>query len=137
MHRTLKQEATSPAASSLASQQRLFDEFQHSYNEERPHEALQQKRPASCYRPSSWPYSDTPQEPTYPDYFVVRWVQGPGVVYCRNKMVYVSHLLKGHSVGLNEVDTGLWQVYFGPIKLGCFDERHAKGNGKPYLTLKV
>ena len=63
--------------------------------------------------------------------------QGPGLVYCRNKMVYVSHLLKGHSVGLNEIDTGQWEVYFGPVKLGSFDERYAKGNSVPYLTLKV
>jgi putative transposase len=52
-------------------------------------------------------------------------------------MVYVSHLLKGHSVGLNEIDTGQWEVYFGPVKLGSFDERYAKGNSVPYLTLKV
>jgi putative transposase len=136
MHRTLKQEAIRPAAASLSSQQRLFDQFQQSYNHERPHEALQQKRPASCYQCSIRPYTDTPQEPTYPDYFVVRRVQGTGIVNCRGKIVYVSHLLKGHPVGLNEVDAGQWEVYFGPVKLGRFDERYAKGNSVPYLTLK-
>ena len=39
MHRTLKQEATLPPASSLRAQQQEFDRFREEFNEERPHEA--------------------------------------------------------------------------------------------------
>jgi hypothetical protein len=37
--------------------------------------------------------------------------------------VCVTHTLAGEYVGLEEVDDGLWDVYFGPIKLGRMDER--------------
>ncbi len=37
--------------------------------------------------------------------------------------VCVTHTLAGEYVGLEEVDDGLWDVYFGPLKLGRMDER--------------
>lgn len=45
MHRTLKQEATIPPASSLRAQQQKFDHFRREFNELRPHQALDMKRP--------------------------------------------------------------------------------------------
>ena len=59
------------------------------------------------------------------------------MVYWHNKMVYVSHLLKGERVGLEQVDDGVWNVYFGPVTLGRFDERDIKGKTVPYITVKV
>lgn len=41
----------------------------------------------------------------------------------RCRRVGVTHTLGGHSVGLEEVGDGLWDVYFGPIKLGRMSER--------------
>ena len=35
----------------------------------------------------------------------------------------MTHTLAGEYVGLEEVDDGLWDEYFGPIKLGRMDER--------------
>src|SRR5213592_661756 len=52
MHRTLKAETTRPAAGSLAAQQRRFNIFREEFNHERPHEALDQETPATCYAPS-------------------------------------------------------------------------------------
>jgi hypothetical protein len=135
MHRTLKQAATRSPGRSLSDQQKILDLFRHEYNHERPHETLQQQTPASHYQPSIRPYTDTPEELIYPDYYVIRRVQQAGVVNCHGKMVYVSHLLKGLLVGLVEVAEGIWDVYFGPVRLGGFDERQAKGT-TPYLTLK-
>ena len=42
MHRTLKAETTRPAAGSLTAQQRRFNDFREEFNQERPHEALDQ-----------------------------------------------------------------------------------------------
>src|SRR5205823_12564447 len=42
-----------PAAGSLAAQQRRFNDFRDEFNQERPHEALDQQTPASCYAPSA------------------------------------------------------------------------------------
>jgi transposase InsO family protein len=47
MHKTLEQQTTRPPAATSRGQQRRFDRFRHEFNEERPHEALGQKTPAS------------------------------------------------------------------------------------------
>lgn len=51
-------------------------------------------------------------------------------------MIYISALLQGHNVGLNEIDQGIWDVYFGPVRLGRLDERQAKRKSVSYLSLK-
>src|SRR5437660_2764349 len=48
MHRTLKQATAQPPARNLRWQQQAFDEFRQEYNYERPHEALELKKPAEC-----------------------------------------------------------------------------------------
>ena len=49
MHRTLKAEATKPAAANVLQQQARFDAFITRYNHERPHQALAMKVPADLY----------------------------------------------------------------------------------------
>lgn len=137
MHRTLKQAATRPPSRSMRAQQQRFDAFCHEYNEERPHEALDQHTPASQYSASLRLYPERLPEMVYPDYYEVRKVSTNGAVYWRNKMVYVSHLLKDENVGLEEIDDGHWQVYFGPVTIGHFNERDIKGRSVPYITIKV
>ena len=136
MHRTLKQAATQPSEEGFDAQQQRFELFRTSYNHERPHEALGQQTPATCYQPSRRAYTDKPQPLTYPEYFQIRRVQGSGVVSLRDHRVYVTHLLKGYDVGLNEVAQGVWDVYFGPVRLGRFDERDARCKSVSYLSLK-
>lgn len=137
MHRTLKQAATRPPSHSLRRQQQRFDVFREEYNQHRPHEALQQQTPGSQYIASTRRYPEHLAALRYPDYFEQRKVSNNGTVYWRNKMVYVSHLLQGENVGLEEVDDGIWQVYVGPIKLGEFNERDFSNKATPYVSIKV
>ena len=137
MHRTLKQATTYPAAASFAVQQRRFDAFRSEYNDERPHEALGQCTPASYYQASPRAYPSTLPALEYPDYFIVKPVCSSGVVYAHAGQVYVSHLLTGEYVGIEEIDDGVWDIYFGPVRLGSYDVREKKGGMTPYWTLKV
>lgn len=138
MHRTLKQAATRPPSGTMRSQQKRFDRFSEEYNYQRPHEALQQMTPASLYTNSTREYPKQIPRPFYPDYFEVRKVSMSGVLYWKNKLVYISHLLKDEYVGMEEVDNGIWHVYFGPVKLGHFDEREFKSDkARDYISIKV
>ena len=137
MHRTLKQAATRPPGTSFTDQQRRFDRFRQEYNEQRPHEALQQRTPASCYRPSTRGYPEKLPALEYPAYYDVKKVSHNGVVYWRNQMVYVSHLLKGEWVGLNEIDEDIYTVYFGPVLLGQFNQQQKPKHARGYLSIKV
>lgn len=136
MHRTLKQETTRPPAETVDIQQCRFDEFRHDYNNVRPHESLGQKPPATCYQPSARPMPEKLPELQYPGHFQRALVNCNGVIYESGDRVYVGGLLKGEHVGLEEIDNGIWDVYFGPVKLGCFDKRDATKGGNAYLSLK-
>jgi transposase InsO family protein len=126
MHLTLKDETTRPAAGNLAAQQRKFNRFIDEFNNERPHEALDQQTPAACYERSTreMPTKIKPFE--YPDRFEVRYVSGNGGIRWNRDWVNVSTVCIGEYVGLEEIDNGIWIVYFGPLKLGRLDERHMR-----------
>jgi len=126
MHRTLKAEATRPPAASLGAQQRKFNLFREEFNHERPHEALDQETPASIYEPSrrEMPNKLPPLE--YPDRFEVRYVSANGGIRWNKNWVNVSVVCAGEYVGLEEIDDGIWNVYFGPLKLGRLHERHMR-----------
>ena len=126
MHRTLKDETTRPAAASLGAQQRKFNTFRHEFNHERPHEALDQQTPASLYRPSNREMPDKLPPLVYPDRFEVRYVSGNGGIRWNRDWVNVSTVCIGECVGLEEIDNGIWNVYFRPLKLGRLNERHMK-----------
>jgi putative transposase len=126
MHRTLKDETTRPAAASLPAQQRRFNTFRTEFNNERPHEALDQQTPASLYRPSSREMPNKLPPLVYPDRFEVRYVSGNGGIRWRCGWVNVSTVCIGEYVGLEEIDDGVWNVYFGPLKLGRLLDRHMK-----------
>lgn len=49
LHRTMKRQAIKPLWQTCTAQQRNFDAFRREYNEERQHEALRQRPPASRY----------------------------------------------------------------------------------------
>jgi putative transposase len=123
MHLTLKNETTRPPAGSLAAQQRKFNVFVDEFNNERPHEALDQQTPASCYEPSTREMPNKLPPLVYPDRFEVRYVSGNGGIRWNNDWVNVSSVCIGEYVGLEEIDNGIWNVYFGPLKLGRLDER--------------
>lgn len=66
MHRTLKARATKPPAANLNLQQRVFNQFRETFNEQRPHEALDDETPASRWAPSSRAYPERIPTPDYP-----------------------------------------------------------------------
>ena len=123
MHRTLKAEATRPPSGNLHAQQVRFNRFRHEYNDDRPHEALDQETPGSVYQPSPRALPQTLAPLEYPGHFEVRLVSRNSGIRWKKHWVCVTHTLAGEYVGLEEVDDGLWDVYFGPVKLGRMNER--------------
>jgi len=126
MHRTLKAETLRPSAGSCRAQQRKFNRFIEEFNNERPHEALDMQTPASVYEASAreMPSKLPPLE--YPDRFEVRYVSANGGIRWNCQWVNVSITCAGEYVGLEEIDDGVWNVYFGPLKLGRLLEKHIR-----------
>jgi putative transposase len=126
MHRTLKAETIRPPAANVRAQQRKFNHFREEFNSQRPHEALDMQTPASLYRcsPREIPNKLPPLE--YPDRFELRYVSYNGGIRWNHPWVNVSITCAGEYVGLEEIDEGVWNVYFGPLKLGRLLERHMR-----------
>ena len=41
----------------------------------------------------------------------------------KKKLIFVSHTLKRQKLGFEEIDDGVWSVYYGAVLLARFDER--------------
>lgn len=121
MHRTLKEETASPPADNRRAQQRHFDRFRLEYNEERPHDALDLKTPASLYVPSPRPYPSRLPEIEYPDDMVVRKVRPSGAIKWNGAEVFISDVLEGEPVGLLPLDDRYYRIYFMALPLALFD----------------
>ena len=121
MHLTLKLETTKPAGENFLQQQARFDDFIEYFNEVRPHQALDMKSPASCYRPSPRPYRGLP-ELDYPFHDKTVIVTRCGRICLRRKKVNLSTVFAGQKVGIKQVDDKLWLASFMAYDLGYFDE---------------
>ena len=66
-------------------------------------------------------------DPEYPDGFEVRRVRQNGCFRLNHIELPASVILTNEAIGLEPVDDGLWQVWFGPIYLGLATEL---GRGK-------
>jgi len=122
MPRVLKRDTTRPPAATCARQQVRFDDFRPTYNYVRPHEALGQAVPGDLYRPSPRSLPAHLPEIAYPGHFEVRRVTG-GSFSWHTQAVFLTHVLSGHPIGLEEIDDGVWTVYFCHQPIGRFDER--------------
>ena len=129
MHRTLKAQTTRPPEATLKRQQVRFDRFVDEYNNERPHEALGQKRPATMYTASPRPYPQSLPPIDYPGHLEIRKVDDRGAIRWKNEKLFLSHTLLGEMVGLEEVDDGVWSLYYSSVLLARFDEREKRFYG--------
>jgi putative transposase len=82
--------------------------------------------PASVYQPSprEMPHKLSPLE--YPDRFELLYVSANGGIRWSKSWVNVSITCAGEYVGLEEIDDGVWNVYFGALKLGRLLERYMR-----------
>jgi putative transposase len=124
MHRTLKAETTRPARSNLLQQQERFDDFVDEFNNERPHEALDMKRPADMYTPSTMALPAFLPDPDYATHDDVLRVSRIGLIHLQGRrQVYLAKALAGQLVGIREETDDRWLVTFINLDLGYVEPR--------------
>ena len=123
MHRELKRETTHPAAHSQRAQQHRFETFRRRYNDERPHEAIGDRTPSSLWMPSTRVYPERIVPPTYPAHVEVRRVSSAGTFRLHTQQPFLSQVLRGEDIGLEEVGEGIWNIVYYITLLGKIDER--------------
>lgn len=123
MHRDLKADTTRPPSRTLDQQQKEFDRFRKTYNEERPHEGIDMQRPARVYKPPARPFPARAIQPDYAGHFETRKVGANGQISWRDHAIFISEAFAGQRVGLEPTDEGIWTVHFYRFVIGKLDER--------------
>ena len=124
VHLTLEEVVGKPAAN-LRAQQRALDLWRQTYNEVRPHEALAMSCPSDVYKRSRRRYPCKLLEPTSPELEENFRLDAQGRLRWRQRWIHISSALRAEMVQVMwKDDLTHFDVYFGPLLLGTFDERH-------------
>ncbi len=123
MHRTLKAATARPPQAHLPAQQRAFNRFRVLYNYERPHQFLGGRTPASLYQPLARRYTGGLPPIEYPGHYIPKRVTNAGTIRFKKRLVFIANSLKQHVLGLEEIDDGIWSIYFCHVLLARIDER--------------
>lgn len=116
MHLTLQQEGIDPSQD-LDLQLSKLEEFCEYYNFVRPHEALDQKCPASVYQPSPRYWNGRLKSPEYSGEYKIGRVRNCGKMSWQGKEIYIGRVLSEELIGVKLEEEGL-KAYYGPIFLG-------------------
>jgi transposase InsO family protein len=125
-HRSLKAEVLDRNSfADLMACQRAFDRWRPIYNDERPHEALGLKPPATRYRPSPRPFCETLPPIEYGPDDIVRKVGGDGAISFRNRSIRIGKAFRGQPVALRPSSAdGVFDVHYCVNRIGRLDLRN-------------
>lgn len=123
MHRTLKKATALPAKKDLANQNKAFEVFVKDFNYIRPHEALENHTPFDIYEGSCRQFPSKLPEIQYSERKIVRKVRSNGQIKLNGNFIFISELLYGEPLALEQVEDGYWDLQFGNLGIGIIDER--------------
>jgi transposase InsO family protein len=124
MHLDIRNELECHTQEDLETQQAAFEIWTHTFNHERPHEALGMQCPADVYKPSIRKYSGTPEDIVYPGK-IARLVNSGGWISLHGHKFPISTALKGWSVGLLPTCNDTYDVFFARLRIGVIEKSTA------------
>jgi putative transposase len=136
MHRTLKEATLQPPACDRRRQQEAFDRFRQEFNHDRPHEALGQAPPASCYQPSPRSLPRRLPELAYAPEMLLRRVSEKGDFRWHSTRIFVSEIFAREVIGLRAFDDRYWEVFYGPVALGWVDHHRRSFHRRLNLRMR-
>lgn len=131
MHKDLKAEATQPGSANLPAQQRRFERWQYTYNHERPHESLDQQRPAEIYQPAQRRINEDDNPIVYDAGMEVKHVSDSGLMAHEGKNYHVGEAFAGKPVAVRLNDQGQTELHFANVHLGNLRFDAEGGRFKP------
>jgi hypothetical protein len=97
--------------------QAALEVWRREFNEERPHEKLDDRTPAEVYTPSPRKWQGTPEQLGYPG-MMRRKVGRGGDIRVDGMEYFITTSLAGWDVGLKARENGEYDVYFARLLLG-------------------
>jgi transposase InsO family protein len=121
MHRDIALELEACPEIDLMHQRAALETWRHTFNFERPHEALGMRVPGEVYRKSDRLFPNEPQQLTYPAGFLTRKTSVRGAIKLQDVQITISTAIAGWHIGLNPTGPHGFLVWFGPHCLGAID----------------
>ena len=115
MHLDLKRDLLRKVNGDKHEYQIAFDMWRNEYNYERPHEALDMKRPAEVYEKSSRKYEEVDIE--YPYGIEPRKVRMNGSIKIKSKALFITTAFVGLYVGIEQIDEENYLLWFDNLRL--------------------
>ena len=126
LHKTLKEYLEYNTMENIDEQQAAFDHFIDEYNNERPHESLDDKTPSEFYVKSSIEFPNEIKEVKYSGDWMVRKVNDKGQIQIKNNLIRISKALIGEPVGITEIYPERLVAYYGDKPLVLIDSKKYK-----------
>lgn len=121
MHRTLEEHTATPPQANSRAQQRSMDAFRSEYNQQRPHQGLDMRTPASLYRSSPRTFPERLPEPEYGTAMKVRRVMQHGQFFWNYNAVFLGKVLAGERIGLLPIDDRYMRIDLAWHPVARFD----------------
>jgi len=123
MHRVLKAETACPPARTVPEQRKRSEQWRKHYNQQRPHEALNQQVPARYYHPSRRHFPDQLPPLHYPTQnWEVRRVHTKGQIKWQGRLRFIGRAFVGQWIGLKPAGLGQCEIYLGRQLLGVLHQ---------------
>ena len=121
-HRTMKNELLKRNTFiDLADADKHFKEWRTKYNEVRPHEAIDMRRPADVYIPSERKYPDVIKPYEYSGLYRILKVNFKGYLRFDSKEFYLSETMVGAEIELREGEGTNASLYYRNYKIAEID----------------
>ena len=114
-----------------------LDLWREEYNNQRPHEALQDRCPAEVYRRSTRALPLAPVRLDYGQGFFLRKVNANGSIKWAGQLIQITRSLAGWEVGLRLASADRLEVWFNYLHLGAIDLQTYRFGSAPSRSAKA
>jgi transposase InsO family protein len=121
MHADLSKEIQGKVPGGIKANQIVINEWVKEYNEIRPHEALDMRTPADIYCKSEIKYDELSCNCEYPFGFETKKIYKSGCIRIKKNFYYVSTVLNGFTIGLEEKNEGEYLLWLNNFPIGILD----------------
>lgn len=137
LHRDIEAEVAAHVQVDAAAQQAALDIWRHDYNEIRPHETLQGRRPAELYHKSTRPLPHGQVTLEYGPGYLPRLVSASGTIRYRGKLSFITTALAGWHVGLRILSDLSLEVWFNYLLVGTLNLQTNRFHSAPSRSVKA
>lgn len=137
LHKDIAAEVAARVQPDKRAQQAALDLWREEYNNQRPHESLQDRCPAEVYRRSTRALPPAPVRLDYGPGYFLRKVTANGSIKWAGQLVQITTTLAGWEVGLRLSSADRLEAWFNYLHLGAIDLQTYRFGSAPSRSAKA